>query len=150
MPHSRFQLPVCVDPSNPQREDYVQAQACLVAVLHRDADASWDWCDTVGYEDCLVLTTTVPRSTLHTLCKRHGSPPMARWLAPPDQFRRPDADLYQLQRVLLGLQTEGKVRCCTEHACTLETLEQCEWIKPLTLAAPIRAQIRTWALQQTH
>lgn len=147
MATSRYQLPVCVDPSRPQRQDYVQTRLFLAAVLQQDAAADWGWSEEMGYEDCLLLSTVLPASTVRRLCRQHGTPPMARWMAPPDQFRRPDAGLYQLQRVLLGLQAEGKVRCCTAHECSLETLEACTWIKPLTLAPPIREKIRSWALR---
>ena len=146
-----YQLPVCVDPSNPQQEDYDGAQQFLRALLRRDRTARWEWSSVTGYEDCLLLSTTLRCPVMTALCELHGSAPMVRWLALRGQFRRPDAGLYELQRVLLELQAEGKVRCCgTDHdACTLETLDQCTWIKPLALTAPIHAQIRQWA-QAAH
>jgi hypothetical protein len=74
---------------------------------------------------------------------------MLSWLAKQGKFKRPDAGLYQLQRVLLDLQREGKVRCCTDHAqCTLETLSECAWIKPLALSVRTQASIRSWARQE--
>ena len=149
MARSRYQLPVCVDPSSPQQQDYVQTRAFLAAVLQQDAAAEWVWCDDVGYEDCLVLSTVLSGAVVRNLCRQHGTPPMAHWMAPPEQFCRPDAGLYELQRVLLGLQAEGKVRCCTVHACSLETVGACQWIKPLTLEPLIRNKIREWARAHT-
>ena len=147
MAQSRYQLPVCVDPSSPQRQEYAQTRLFLDAVLQLDAAAAWGWSDDMGYEDCLLLSTVLAADTVRRLCRKHGTPPMARWMATPDQFRRPDADLYKLQHMLLGLQAEGMVRCCTTHECSLETLEACTWIKPLTLAPPIHEKIRSWALR---